>query len=666
MIEFWDHEADVAALRTITAEESDAVFAPPPEYTVSQWADEHRRLSSVSSAEPGRYRTDRVPYLRMIQDVLGDDIVQEVVCAKSAQIGLSTADENFIGYCIDQDPSGILVVWPTEKALRNWSTLRLEKLIEESPVLAKQFPKSGRRSPEDAIERKIFRGGYLAALSAKSTADLRSFSARRAVGEEIDEWDPDVNEQGDPIELLRARIRAFWNGKLFLISTPTRIESSRIWKELLSSTFHEYFVPCPHCDHMQTLRWRDLEDPIFGHRIAGMYRVLFEKDASGELIPGTCRYICESCTKEIGESHKNRMLERGEWRAKFPHRYPTKVGFHVNTLYSPLVTWDKFVEAFLRAVKDPTLLQVFDNTWQGLPYEERGEGVDEHFLRRRAKQFAKNTAGQLLLPRGVGLLTAGVDVQGDWLDVTIFGWGHEERAWVYRWEQLKGDPAQPEVWRQLDEMLMTAWPHEDGAQLWVTAAAIDAGYMSDRVRNFAKARARRNIVATVGRDGRGRKIIEAPGADKFKRARGRKRPMHIVGTDSAKDLLFRRLRLKLNDDGDRSTPPGYIEFSSELEPSFYEQLTAEELDTKYVNKRPVRYWKLRKGRRNEVLDTAVLNLAALYNLGTVAIAKLGEFALKVTRDGQTMRSNVAAGAPAGSGLAPPAPRGRRVLSSGIE
>jgi phage terminase large subunit GpA-like protein len=43
---------------------------PDPLLTVSEWADQHRILSSRASAEPGRYRTARTPYLREIMDCL--------------------------------------------------------------------------------------------------------------------------------------------------------------------------------------------------------------------------------------------------------------------------------------------------------------------------------------------------------------------------------------------------------------------------------------------------------------------------------------------------------------------------------------------------------------------------------------------------------------------
>lgn len=39
---------------------------PPEKINVYEWADKHRRLPTESSAEPGKWRTDRTPYLKKI------------------------------------------------------------------------------------------------------------------------------------------------------------------------------------------------------------------------------------------------------------------------------------------------------------------------------------------------------------------------------------------------------------------------------------------------------------------------------------------------------------------------------------------------------------------------------------------------------------------------
>ena len=45
-------------------------LTPDPLLTVSEWADQHRLLSTKSASEPGRWRTSRTPYLRDIMDCL--------------------------------------------------------------------------------------------------------------------------------------------------------------------------------------------------------------------------------------------------------------------------------------------------------------------------------------------------------------------------------------------------------------------------------------------------------------------------------------------------------------------------------------------------------------------------------------------------------------------
>jgi phage terminase large subunit GpA-like protein len=243
-------------LRRLIREAAIKAFQPPPEITISQWADDNRLLPQTS-AEPGPFRTDRLPYMRRIQDVLGDDTTKEVVFAKSSQVGGSTCGEHLIGFTIDQDPSGIISVWPTEKKLQKWSLTRLDPLLHDTPCLARRFPRTGRRDAGDSMSTKIFPGGFLIAITAKSASDLKSDSARRAIAEELDEWEVDLKNQGDPLELLRVRQRTFWNRKLLIVSTPTTAEASRIWDELTNSSWEEYWVPCPHCGEFQVLRWRD-------------------------------------------------------------------------------------------------------------------------------------------------------------------------------------------------------------------------------------------------------------------------------------------------------------------------------------------------------------------------------------------------------------------------
>src|SRR6266540_7135915 len=70
-----------------------------PALTVSEWADRHRVLSPRASAEPGRYRTDRTPYMRAIAAALSPTHpARRIVVMKSAQVVFTEGGNNWIGY----------------------------------------------------------------------------------------------------------------------------------------------------------------------------------------------------------------------------------------------------------------------------------------------------------------------------------------------------------------------------------------------------------------------------------------------------------------------------------------------------------------------------------------------------------------------------------------
>jgi phage terminase large subunit GpA-like protein len=56
-------------------------LTPDPLLTVWQWADRYRVLSQRASSEPGRWRTERTPYLREIMDSLSPGSPASVWCS---------------------------------------------------------------------------------------------------------------------------------------------------------------------------------------------------------------------------------------------------------------------------------------------------------------------------------------------------------------------------------------------------------------------------------------------------------------------------------------------------------------------------------------------------------------------------------------------------------
>lgn len=240
---------------------------------VAEWADRYRVLSAVASSEPGRWRTDRTPYLREILDCLSPQSdVQSVVFMKGAQIGGSEAGYNWIGYIIHKAPGPTMIVQPSIDLAETTSKQRLAPMIELIPELKERIGEARSRDSGNTLLQKEFPGGMLKLAGANSAASLRSLPIKYLMLDETDAYDADVEGEGSPIDLAKKRTATFARKKILEISTPTLEGSSNIEASYLESDQRRFEVPCPHCNHYQVLRWSGMKwekdqgaaDPLVG------------------------------------------------------------------------------------------------------------------------------------------------------------------------------------------------------------------------------------------------------------------------------------------------------------------------------------------------------------------------------------------------------------------
>ena len=185
-------------------------LTPDPALSVSEWADQHRMLSPRASAEPGRYRTDRTPYMRAIMDALSpSDSTRRVVFMQAAQVGATEAGNNWIGYVIHHAPGPMLSVQPTVELAKRFSRQRVDPLIEESPILRARVKPARSRDAGNTVLSKEFPAGLLVMTGANSAVGLRSMPARYLFLDEVDAYPPSADEEGDPVALADARKRTF-------------------------------------------------------------------------------------------------------------------------------------------------------------------------------------------------------------------------------------------------------------------------------------------------------------------------------------------------------------------------------------------------------------------------------------------------------------------------
>lgn len=572
---------------------------PEPALTVSQWSDQYRRLSSKASAEPGPWRTHRTPYLREPMDCLSSTSnVQRVVMMFAAQTGKTESGSNWLGYVIAHAPGPMLLVQPTVEMAKRLSKQRLESLINETPILAEKIAPARARDSGNTMFSKEFPGGMMILTGANSATGLRSTPCRYIFCDEIDAFPLDVDGEGDPVSLAEKRATTFARRKILLTSTPTVKEFSRIESEYNRSDQRRFFVPCPSCGAMQWLKWGNLR---------------WENDD-----PATARYECESCKERFTEIHKPVMLRQGEWRATAPGDGKT-AGFQLSGLYSPLgwLSWPDMVEDFLRAKADASMLKTFVNTRLAETWEEDyASKVSSSALLERCEPYAPGR-----LPEGALAVTIGVDVQGgggtaglgDRLAVSVWAWGREEEGWLIDHQEISGDPLRPEVWKQLDVLVLHEWEHVSGAKLRADVTVVDSGgHATAEVYQYARERSAVGVIAVKGQSQRNKPPIGKPTkVDINAKGNTLKRGAQVypMGSDTIKTTLFGRL--KHNDPG-----AGYLHFYAQTGEEYFLQLTAERQALRYVKGFPQREWVKKPGARNEALDCLVMAYCGLQKLYT--------------------------------------------------
>jgi phage terminase large subunit GpA-like protein len=561
-----------------------AAFKPPKKLSLSEWADEYAYLSAESSAEGGRWHT--LPYQKAIMDAITDPNIEQVTVMKSARVGYSKILNHIIAYHIHQDPCGIMVVQPTIEDAAGYSKEEIAPMIRDTKVLTNLVSDAKTRDSNNTILQKQFPGGVLSLVGANSARGFRRVSRRIVLFDETDGYPASAGTEGDQIKLGIARTQYFWNRKIVAGSTPTIKDFSRIERLFEQSDQRRYYVPCCHCNHMQYLKWPNMR---------------WENDD-----PSTASYACEECGALIPHSKKRWMVERGEWRATQPSN-GRHVGFHIWAAYSysPNAEWSNLVEEFLLSKNDPEQLKTWINTTLGECWEDEYAskvGADGLMERAATEKYEKGTP-----PEEILMLSLGCDVQDDRLSMSIWGIGRNEEMFLVDRKIIYGSPARADLWKQMDEVLMSKYKSEDGYELKIESAAIDTGgHFTHEVYQYVRERSHLGLIGIKGMGQKGKPPIGKPTkVDINFSGKALKKGVQLfpVGVDTIKTTLHNRLK-------DAELGDGYIHFYPTITTDYFEELTAERQVLRYKHGYQERVWVKKSNARNEALDEMVYAYAA--------------------------------------------------------
>jgi len=482
-----------------------SVVPPRSTLTVSEWADRYRVLDK-SAAEPGRWRTDRNPPARAVQDAFTDPAVRRIVIMACTQLLKTEAIFNMLGYAIDQDPGPTLWVGTVEDEVRRFAKNRAQALVRESQQLAQYIPANG--DDFSSLDWNLERCLVLFAW-AGSPSRLSQWPMRYVFADEVDKYPPYSGAEAEPIALAEKRQGTFWNAKTVLASTPTK-RSGNIYREMERSLWLQCHIECPHCGAWIVLTFQQVKWP---------------EEPPDAIRAGTLAwYECQVCGGRIDDTMKIAMLRHCVWapegwlagtprqgpvptpaeiaaaieRGHVPFAYQT--GFHISRLYSPWLSgrFSEIAAEFLLVHRDPAKLMDFVTQTLAQAWEEKVEANEPDELKLQI--LTEQPEG--LVPPGGLVLTAGVDVQLGHFYYVIRAWGVDMESWLVRAHRV-------ESWAALEaDLFLTgyqvarddaSWQPGGGQPLFVRLACIDARYDTRKVHRFVK-KWRDVARATLGRD----------------------------------------------------------------------------------------------------------------------------------------------------------------------
>jgi phage terminase large subunit GpA-like protein len=461
-----------------------SALMPPARLGVSDWCDTHRMLSDKFSSEPGRWVTERVPYLREIMDSFADPNVGTIIFLKCARVGGTEFLNNILAYTADARPMPCMYVLPTEPDVKDEFAGRVKSIFEDSEKLREHTQDTGWATEHQiTLNTCTIYGGW-----ATSPGTLIRKTIGVAVFDEIDNCELAAGKLGNTWRLLLKRLETFgYRAKAVAVTTPTT-ENASGWKLYQASDRRKPYVPCPHCGHYQVMRFENL--------------VFDSKKSPDEIeLDKLADLRCTGCASLIHQDDQPWMVARVAWvpdsqtiataydfdgddkqrpQLNGPAPRTRNRGYWINCLYSPWVSWSQAAAEFLRVKDDPDTLRVFKNAWLGEAWADRSESTTDEQLAPKI-EAAKYPAGQVS-PQAK-LILVGADVQQHSLYFVAREFCESGMSRLVDYDQVESFEALYKRVAGLGYQVVG----EPGQKMRSYAVAIDARYRTDEVFDWVSA-----------------------------------------------------------------------------------------------------------------------------------------------------------------------------------
>lgn len=417
------------------------------------------------TANPGPWKNERTPYLAGIMDAVAEDGVEQVIFLKAVQVGFSESLRNNLGHWIDHDPGPCLLVMPSEQSAKELVDERIRPLLDETPKLREYV--SGDRNDNKVHHTRLSSMSIFIGWAGSPQA-LASRPIRYVVFDEVDKYPPFAGKEADPISLGLKRLTTYGSRARAIIGSTPTTRVGAIWQAWEGCTQRRHYeIPCPSCGHRQRLVWSRVSWP---ERPEGVSRQEHAEQVESD---ESARYTCESCDAKWTNGEKNKATRSGEWVSDGGS--PRRIGFHLNSLYSPWVSLSTLAGEWLRSQGDPSRLMDFANSRLAEPFEEQASSTKPSLFEEKAT----HADGPMRCPEWTQATLMTADVQKDHFWYTIRAWGGGARSQLVRYGTVQ----------TFEELRMLAFGGQfamaDGTAGTCDYLAIDCRYRQSEVYQFA-------------------------------------------------------------------------------------------------------------------------------------------------------------------------------------
>jgi len=499
-----DYDYDTLFSPVWNKRESEAI-SPPPDMTISEWADENRVLQAGISRNPGPWKTDYTPYLRPIMDAYNIMTLRHLVFCAGTQLGKTETLYNILGFIIDHEPWSTLHMSPREDDAKMVSRTRIKPMINDCESLRDKKPAS--RSEFKTLEMS-FPGMFLYLVGANSLAGLSSKPCRNILRDEKNKFPERLGADADPDSKSEERAKSFWDiRKIVDVSSPGFAKKGILRDLETCDVIYVIHHPCPHCGEYIRLYPTCIQ---YDDEPDSKHRAMIAKKSA--------HYVCQKCGGRIDNGHRAKMIADFHFQQQFNIKFgldndgknrimasfdelgfePEKYGYWVSSLSSPMLSWGDIAQIWVRAIMhrdetgETTKLQNVINDWFAEPWKQLVKALPEDLILAK-----KNELPALVVPSWAYALTCGIDVQkyGFWF--TVWAWSKTMQSALIHYGYLVS-------WDDVEQLVFsTTFPVEDSDKkmmIWRAAMDIGGGKDSTWGEDFTKTE---EIITWIRANGRG-------------------------------------------------------------------------------------------------------------------------------------------------------------------